>query len=403
MKIFPLSVIALIAATSTTTEGSFIASVNGRSSRNRKLALRSAAQDDSFSSQTRDAEILRVGAAAPQSGTNLVKSAWTPPQGEAFKQDIFPNVPKLITIDATDTLIQLKSEVGLIYRNILHEATRFRARLPTPAVFTTAFNTAFVEIDQEYPCYGCGLGMTSREWWYLVSKKTFDYVEHLDYEPGLRRRLQGDLGDAVCEVLYNSVFMGTEAWELKPGVLEALSRFKMWRDEGGPVLAVLANHDERLHQVLENLGIADAFDFILTSREIGSAKPSRSAFEVAMSRASVSEASLCMHIGDGFSTDVIGAANAGWHSVWIPHINKDDIPSNIDPDLIFSRSGDLFAVLDMFGLDPYFRLIPMTRYNDERGNFMDEVRVYTDEDFEDDGGRLELPAAPKSWEGPGRL
>lgn len=250
------------------------------------------------SMEAKDAEILQVGAMSQQ-GTNLVKSEWRPPQGEAFKQGIFPNVPKLITMDATDTLIQLKSDVGLIYRNTLHEATRFRARLPTPATFTTAFNKAFVEINEQYPCYGCGLGMTSREWWYMVSKKTFDYVENIDYESGLRRRLEGDLGDAVCEVLYNSVFQGSEAWELKPGVLEALSRFKMWRDEGGPVLAVLANHDERLHKILENLGIDGAFDFVLTSREIGSAKPNRSAYEVAMSRAGISDASLCMHIGDG--------------------------------------------------------------------------------------------------------
>jgi len=396
--------LALITVTSINlpcASGSFALHNRNLSVRNSKLYSASPASDGDSTSEAKDAEILPIS--KPSVGTNLVKSDWKPPQGEAFKQGIFPNVPKLITMDATDTLIQLKSEVGLIYRNILHEATRFRARLPTPDCFTQAFNKAFLEVDENYPCYGCGLGMTSREWWHMVSKKTFDYVEQLDYEPGLRRRLDGPLGDAVFEVLYSSVFTGTEAWELKPGVLGALSRFKMWREESGPMIAVLANHDERLHQIFTNLGIADAFDFVLTSREIGSAKPSRSAFEVAMSRAGVGEASLCMHIGDGMNTDVIGAANAGWHGVWIPHINKDDIPKDIDPDLIFSRSGDLFAVLDMFGLDPFFRVIPTTRYNDERGNFMDEVRVYTEDDFEDEGGRLELPAAPKSWEGPGRL
>lgn len=34
---------------------------------------------------------------------------------------------------------------------------------------------------------------------------------------------------------------------------------------------------------------------------------------------------------------------------------------------------------------------------------MDEVRVYTEEEFDNQDGRLVLPAAPKSWEGPGRL
>lgn len=71
-----------------------------------------------------------------------------------------------------------------------------------------------------------------------------------------------------------------------------------------------------------------------------------------------------------FDSDVVGASNAGWHSVWIPPINGDDVPTGIDPDLIFSMCGDLFAVLDIFGLDPHFRLIPTTRVNDERGELL---------------------------------
>lgn len=42
-----------------------------------------------------------------------------------------------------------------------------------------------------------------------------------------------------------------------------------WRDKnGGPQLAVVANDDERLHVVLENLGLLPYFDFVLTSREV---------------------------------------------------------------------------------------------------------------------------------------
>lgn len=42
-----------------------------------------------------------------------------------------------------------------------------------------------------------------------------------------------------------------------------------WRDnDGGPKLAVLADDDDRLHVVLENLGLLPYFDFVLTSREV---------------------------------------------------------------------------------------------------------------------------------------
>lgn len=42
-----------------------------------------------------------------------------------------------------------------------------------------------------------------------------------------------------------------------------------WRDnDGGPKLAVLADDDDRLHVVLENMGLLPYFDFVLTSREV---------------------------------------------------------------------------------------------------------------------------------------
>lgn len=51
--------------------------------------------------------------------------------------------------------------------------------------------------------------------------------------------------------------------------ISALRLDKAWRDnDGGPKLAVLADDDDRLHVVLENLGLLPYFDFVLTSREV---------------------------------------------------------------------------------------------------------------------------------------
>lgn len=352
--------------------------------------------------QVSDAEIV---VAEESSELAVAKNENKLPQGEAYKQGIFSGVPKLITMDAVGTVIQLRSEVGMFYRDILMEATEFNARLPSPAHFTRAFREAFKEQDKEYPCFGCGQGLSSKDWWRTVVRNTYAKVEEIDYEEGLREELNGWLGEAVFEALYTDVFTTSEAWELKSGVLEALSRFTMWREEGsGPQIALLTNSDERMHSIIYNLGIADAFDFILTSREIGSAKPARSAFEVAMSRLGLTNPSECMHIGDAFSKDIVGASKAGWHAVYIPETGEHVIPEGTDPDLVFSMLGDLYGVLHMYGLEPEYRLIQTTRNIDERGNFMDHQKVWSlPGDKSTESEVQELPAAPKSWEGPGRF
>lgn len=235
-------------------------------------------------------------------------------------------------------------------------------------------------------------------------KKTYDNVDI--NEPGLKEEMDEWLFDEVFEALYSDVFITDEAWELKQGALEALSHFVQWRSEGGPALAVMSNFDERLHSVLKNLDIYDAFDFVLTSREIGAAKPDRRAFEVAMSRLGLTESKECMHVGDGFGTDVVGASKAGWHAVYIPFNGESELPEGTDKTLVFSQIGDLFGVLKMYDREPENRIIVTTRPIMEDGNFGFHQKTWTDEIVEDIVPKTPyaLPSTEKkSWEGPGRF
>ena len=86
-------------------------------------------------------------------------------------------------------------------------------------------------------------------------------------------------------------------------ILEELSNL-------GFTLGVVSNWSERLPVLLQALGVADKFEFIVTSAEMRAEKPSRAIFERALFRAGV-PADEVLHVGDHFERDVRGAQSTG--------------------------------------------------------------------------------------------
>lgn len=66
---------------------------------------------------------------------------------------------------------------------------------------------------------------------------------------------------------------------------------------------------------IENSGLRPFFEHIIISEEVGTQKPDKQIFEIAMNRAFTS-AEECLMIGDNFNTDIIGARNAGIDQVY---------------------------------------------------------------------------------------
>jgi len=62
-------------------------------------------------------------------------------------------------------------------------------------------------------------------------------------------------------------------------------------------------------QAWENLGLAHYFECIIDSAIVGVEKPDPAIFEIALGEMQVA-ASHCLHIGDNYDRDVIGARNA---------------------------------------------------------------------------------------------
>jgi putative hydrolase of the HAD superfamily len=93
---------------------------------------------------------------------------------------------------------------------------------------------------------------------------------------------------------------------LPPGLLDALAGL---RAAGVPV-AVVSNSEGMLEAVFAQLGILDAVDLVVDSGIVGIEKPDPRIFRVALDRFGV-PADRALHLGDNYSTDIVGARAAG--------------------------------------------------------------------------------------------
>ncbi len=77
---------------------------------------------------------------------------------------------------------------------------------------------------------------------------------------------------------------------------------------------------------IENSGLKPFFEHIIISEEVGTQKPDKAIFEIAMNRAST-HAEECIMIGDNYNTDIVGAQNAGMDQVFFnPTKNRKKQP-----------------------------------------------------------------------------
>jgi putative hydrolase of the HAD superfamily len=104
--------------------------------------------------------------------------------------------------------------------------------------------------------------------------------------------------------------LGSLEFTAYPDVLPALAELR----DGGRRLVVASNWDCSLPAWLEPAGVLELVDGVVTSAEVGAAKPSPRVFERALSLAGV-EPAEALHVGDTLDNDVEGAAAAGVRGV----------------------------------------------------------------------------------------
>ena len=225
--------------------------------------------------------------------------------------------PQVVFLDAAGTLFELQEPVGVTY-------ARFAAvhgLEVNVAVLETAFRTAWKELPPPVPPEGCPPTDDDRGWWMLLVRRSFAYATG--------RTMDEEWFPALFDALY-AHFALPQAWRLFPDVVPAL---KILRDHVR--MFVLSNFDRRLPAILSGLCIADYFEAVVVSSEVGASKPHPRIFNAAIKMAAV-PVHECLHVGDEEGADVQGAEAVGIPAIRIdrPRMTLLDVADKV-------RRGDI--------------------------------------------------------------
>jgi len=97
--------------------------------------------------------------------------------------------------------------------------------------------------------------------------------------------------------------------QILPGTREALERIRRQY-----AIAVISNADGRIDRVLTRCGIADCFQSITDSGNLGHEKPHPAIFAAALGEMKA-EPAESLYVGDVYSVDYLGARNSGMDAV----------------------------------------------------------------------------------------
>ena len=89
-------------------------------------------------------------------------------------------------------------------------------------------------------------------------------------------------------------------------VLPSLERLRSL----GLTLGLISNMNREGKELAESLGLAAHVDFVVTSQEVGWEKPNPPIFQAALQKAGVGP-DQAAHVGDQYTSDVVGARNVG--------------------------------------------------------------------------------------------
>jgi putative hydrolase of the HAD superfamily len=121
----------------------------------------------------------------------------------------------------------------------------------------------------------------------------------------------GQENEACFEALF-AEFARPDSWRVFPDVEGTLRE----AHARGLHVGVISNWDDRLRALLDGLGLAQNFDSMTISCEVGVEKPSEGIFLAALRTAGVSAADA-IHVGDCYEEDVRGAEAVGMRAVLV--------------------------------------------------------------------------------------
>ena len=124
-----------------------------------------------------------------------------------------------------------------------------------------------------------------------------------------------DVSDGIIRGALDRLFAITQTnWILEGDTLQTLKKL----ETDGYRMGLISNagDDQDVQQLARRFGIAQYFDFILTSAACSYRKPHRRIFELALSNWYFLPSEAVM-VGDNLDADIRGAQSVGLYAVWI--------------------------------------------------------------------------------------
>jgi HAD superfamily hydrolase (TIGR01549 family) len=169
-------------------------------------------------------------------------------------------------------------------------------------------------------------------------------AERLEYADELRKLLGPVSDDELARYLDAEHAVWRPARSLPPGAPEMLDALRAQ----GLALGIVANTwpdpPRLLRRELEEFGIADRFDAVVLSGEIGIRKPDPAIFEAALAALGV-DAAAALHVGDRLVDDIRGAGDAGLLTAQALWFRADDPVDEIEPDFIAFSPQDILGLV----------------------------------------------------------
>lgn len=155
-----------------------------------------------------------------------------------------------------------------------------------------------------------------------------------------------DIPDGIIRGALDSLFAITQTnWVLEADTLQTLKKL----EADGYRMGLISNagDDQDVQQLARRFGIAQYFDFILTSAACSYRKPHRRIFELALSNWYFLPSEAVM-VGDNLDADIRGAQSAGLFAVWISRRagQRTEEQFSVQPDASLSTLYELPPILD---------------------------------------------------------
>lgn len=159
-----------------------------------------------------------------------------------------------------------------------------------------------------------------------------------------------EVAESILRSALDAMYAITQTnWQLEKDAVETLRSLKSRQYHLG--IFSNAGDDKDVQELIQNFGIHNYFDFVLTSAACYYRKPHARAFEISMARWNITPKE-CVMIGDSLVADIYGAKKLNMKAIWLTRratFSTDDM-RRFKPDFSVRALSELLPTLDLINM-----------------------------------------------------